>query len=348
MEPITLGEGNTPLVRSRRIGPALGLQHLYFKLETVNPTGSYKDRFASAAISEMQREGKRQVIATSSGNTGSALAAYCAAAGMQCKIAIVDGAPLGKLRQMMAYGADIQKVRGFGLDAEITQATFEVLQRIGDQPDAQLQISAFQYSPIGMSGVEAIGHEIVEQLSAVDRCADHLFSCAGGGGLTLAVARGFWSAVAGGQAAASPQIHCVQPAGNNTIAGPLRDGKDRAEEAICSTKISGLQVPTVIDGDAVIAACRHSGGTGFLVEDADIYLSQRDLAQQEGIFSEPAGAVPMTGLKQALDMGIVQPDQTIVCLVTGTGFKDIASIDAMLGTSDCPTVSLEQFEQSFQ
>src|SRR5947208_1466771 len=84
---ITLGEGNTPVVRSRRIGPALGMNHLYFKLESCNPTGSYKDRFAAAAVGDMLAHGKRYCLATTSGNTGSALAAYCAAVGLSCKIA---------------------------------------------------------------------------------------------------------------------------------------------------------------------------------------------------------------------------------------------------------------------
>ncbi|UUO07820.1 pyridoxal-phosphate dependent enzyme [Blastopirellula sp. J2-11] len=345
MDPISLGEGNTPLVRSQRIGPALGLENLYFKLETVNPTGSYKDRFAAAAIADMRRQGKRRVIATSSGNTGSALAAYAAAAGMPCTIAIVDGAPGGKLRQMMAYGADIKKIAGFGHDAQVTQATFEFLQQLGNQPDAQLQISAYHYSPIGMSGVEAIGREIAAQLSANRQQADHVFSCAGGGGLTLAVARGFWTAVENQQIDATPQVHCVQPIGNNTIAGPLRDGLDQAQATACTTKISGLQVASVIDGDAVITACRTSGGTGWLVADADIYESQKDLAQQEGIFSEPAGAVPLTGLKQAIAAGHISSTATVICLVTGTGFKDLDSIDTMLEASDCPTISLAQFKQ---
>ena len=105
---LTLGEGDTPLVRSRRIGPDAGLKNLYFKLETGNATGSYKDRFAFGAISHMIAAGQTKCIATSSGNTGAALAAYCAAAGIECRIALVEGAPLGKMSQMMAYGAKIR------------------------------------------------------------------------------------------------------------------------------------------------------------------------------------------------------------------------------------------------
>ena len=121
---LSLGEGGTPLVRSRSIGPKAGLPSLFFKLETTNPTGSYKDRFAAAAISHMRAEGRTECLATSSGNTGAALAAYCAAAGLRCRIAVVETAPAGKLRQMLAYGAEILRVRGFGLDPDVTRQTF--------------------------------------------------------------------------------------------------------------------------------------------------------------------------------------------------------------------------------
>src|SRR6187549_2113910 len=118
---LTLGEGNTPLVRSRRLGPDFGLNELYFKLDQCNPTGSYKDRFACCAISHMLAAGKRRCVATTSGNTGSSLAAYCAAARIQCCIAVVETAPLGKLQQMLAYGAHIFRVRNFGQDPTVAR-----------------------------------------------------------------------------------------------------------------------------------------------------------------------------------------------------------------------------------
>src|SRR5690606_22501691 len=121
---ISLGEGGTPLVLSRRIGPGAGLSRLFFKLESVNPTGSYKDRFAASAVSWMLERGVRECLATSSGNSGAALAAACAAAGIRCRLAIVETAPPAKLRQMLAYGAELFRVRGFGIDPETTRRTF--------------------------------------------------------------------------------------------------------------------------------------------------------------------------------------------------------------------------------
>jgi len=330
---VTLGEGDTPVVRSRKLGPKVGAPNLFFKLETGNPSGSYKDRFAAAAVSEMVARGQERCVATSSGNTGSALAAYCAAADIACEIAIVEPAPQEKLKQMMAYGARIFKVRGFGVDPTITTDTVARIRERGSLPGAALQISAYACSPIGMTGVQTIGYELDEQLNGA---IDHVFIPAGGGGLTLAIARGFDGSKA------RPRIECVQPEGNATIAGPLREGADRGRTVQCTTRIGGLQVPTVLDGDAVIAACRQSGGTGHLVRDEDIWAVQARLAREEGIFCEPAGAVSVVAALAAIARGEVARDATVCCVITGTGFKDAPSLDRMLAESSCPTIELSE------
>lgn len=332
---ITLGEGETPLLRSRRVGPSVGLHHLFFKIESGNPSGSYKDRFAAAAVGDMLSRGKRRCIATSSGNTGSALAAYCAAAGIACEIAVVETAPAEKLKQMAAYGARLFKVRGFGTDAAITRDVFQWVRAQGEREDSTLQISAFAYSPVGMSGVQTISYELAEQFQGA---LDHVFVPAGGGGLTLAIARGFAEAP---NAAASPRIHCVQPDGNDTIATPLRTGASAARAVACTTQISGLQVPSVIDGDDVIRACRASGGTGHIVRDDDVWTMQRRLAQEEGIFCEPAAAVSATAAVQAAQKGEIDASDRTCCVVTGIGFKDAPSIDRVLGSFQCPLLRLE-------
>jgi threonine synthase len=327
---VTLGEGDTPLVRSRRIGPALGAANLHFKLETGNPTGSYKDRFAAAAVSHLLATGKRYCVATSSGNTGAALAAYCAAAGIGCDIAAVETAPLEKLKQMMAYGARVYKVRGFGTDSRITRETFDRVMARGRESGISVQISAFVYSPDGMAGVQTIGYELVEQMPAG---IDHVFVPAGSGGLTLAVSRGL--------AGTSARVHCVQPEGNATIAAPLREGADRARPVTCTTRISGLQVPTVLDGNDVIAACRASGGTGHLATDEHVWAIQARLAREEGIFCEPAAAVSVAGALAAIEHREIAKDSRICCIVTGTGFKDLPALDRMLAGIECPVVEMD-------
>jgi threonine synthase len=337
---ITLGEGDTPLVRSRSIGPRAGLPELFFKLETGNPTGSYKDRFAVVAIAHMLARGLSTCIATSSGNTGAALAAACAAAGIRCRIALVETAPVGKTRQMQAYGAELFRVRGFGTDPRVTLDCFTAIRRLAARPGHALQVSAYTTSPDGMTGCETIAWELAEDLPTG---IDHVFCPAGGGGLCLAIARGFAGAArAGGPA---PAIECVQPAGNDTIAGPLRSGQPRAREVVCTSQISGLQVPSVLDGDLVIEACRTSGGTGHLVTDEEVWLVQRRLALEEGIFAEPAGAVALAGALAAVRAGGLRPGARVVCLVTGSGFKDEIALDRMIAGRDCPTIDRDDLRR---
>jgi threonine synthase len=338
---ITLGEGNTPLLRSRSIGPKAGLRNLFIKLETVNPSGSYKDRFAVTAISHLRGTGRTRCLATSSGNTGAALAAYCAAAGLACEIAIVETAPADKLKQMLAYGATLYRVRGFGLDPNITQRVFNHLERSGKRPDTLLLVSAYRYAPEGMTGVETIAYELAEQ---AEGRLDHVFCCAGGGGLALGVARGFERLRRERKIDYRPAVECVQPAGNATIAGPLRAGAARAQAVTCTTSVSGLQVPNVIDGHEALAACRESGGTGHLVADEFVWDVQRRLAREEGIFCEPAAAVPLAGALQARAEGRLDADATVVCLVTGSGFKDAHAIDRMIADQTCPLLDVSELE----
>ncbi|MEO1993832.1 MAG: pyridoxal-phosphate dependent enzyme [Planctomycetaceae bacterium] len=338
----TLGEGDTPLIPSRRIGPQAGLDNLYFKLETTNPTGSFKDRFAASAIAHMRAAGQTRCIATSSGNTGSSLAAYCAVAGISCEIVIVEPAPVGKLKQMLAYGARLHRVRGFGLDSAITRSTFECLEEISDQPDAAMQVSSFLWSAPGMHGVQSISLELHQQLPDG---VDYVFCQAGGGGLTRAVALGFQQLVERGMLDRSPRVDCVQPEGNNTMAGPLRDGDARGQEVESTTRISGLQVATVNEGHDVIAVCRSCGGSGHLVSDDQIWNVQRRLAREEGLFAEPAGATGLAGVLQAAALGRLQRDDAVVCLITGSAFKDPVSLNDVLAPQDCPLMELQDLEQ---
>lgn len=336
---ITLGEGNTPLVRSRRIGLAAELPHLFFKLDYATPTGSYKDRFAAAAVSHMFAAGQKRCVATSSGNTGAALAAYCAAAGIECRIAIVEAAPEGKLQQMLAYGARLYRIRGFGIDPRVSAAVMEAVQRLGSRPGAATQISAYAFSPLGMSGVKTLSYEIAEQLGSPP---GHVFCPAGGGGMIVAVARGFADLVRAGKLPRGPRIEIVQPEGNDTIATPLREERE-ARDVHCTTRISGLQVPTVIDGPLAIEVVRASGGTGHVVSDAAVWEAQARLAREEGIFCEPAAAVALAGALAAAREGRLDRAGPVVCCVTGSGFKDPNSVARMLEGSTCPLLDLDEF-----
>src|SRR5260370_16315844 len=149
-----LVQGNTPLVESVRIGPSLGLARLLYKLEITNPTGSYKDRFVAAEMRHILRSGAEAGLATSSGNTGSSLAAYCARSGVACAIVVNERAPAGKLAQMQAHGARIFRVVDFITSPVVTE---NVMRRLADMAEAHvapLVVPAYPYCPEGTAAGE--------------------------------------------------------------------------------------------------------------------------------------------------------------------------------------------------
>jgi len=172
-----------------------------------------------------------------------------------------------------------------------------------------------------MRGVETIGLELAADQEVQNGV--HVFSPAGGGGLTLAIGKGFLKWKKHYLDYILPALHCVQPKGNNTIAGPLRAGNNKAHSISHSTtKVSGLQVPGVIDGDMTLKVCRELGGTGHLVPDHLVFQLQMELASKEGIYCEPAGAVALAGAIQARQKGEIKEKDKVICMVTGHGFKD--------------------------
>src|SRR5687767_3253297 len=189
-ELVSLGEGRTPLVRSRWIGPALGLDHLYFKLEQTNPTGSYKDRFASRLVSLLVAGGHSLCLGTSSGNAGAAMAAYSAAAGVDCVLCVPDNAPPAKLTQILAHGARLVRVRGMVESIAALRTVLDRLSLVAAARRMPLGVSAYALSPHAMAGIEPLGRELVTALGVAP---DRVFVPVGGGGLLVATWRGLES-----------------------------------------------------------------------------------------------------------------------------------------------------------
>jgi threonine synthase len=320
---LDLGQGATPLIRSRWIGPHNGLKNLYFKMESLNPTGSYKDRFASLAVSLTNKRGAKTCIATSSGNTGAALSAFTSAVGMRCAIFVNERTPIGKLRQMAAYGAQVYQVARFGIDLAETASTMDALRKIARSDDLDLFISAYSECPIGMEGIKTIAYELHQQMPGID----NVFAPVGGGGLFVAIARGYGDLAAEGNA--TPRLHIVQPRLNDTAVTHLNAGEAEARAVKTTTAISGLAVPDVLDATTAIKHARQSGGCGILVEDEDALTMQRMMVEREGLLVEPAAAVSVAGAIKAAQSGTLGSESITVAIVTGHGFKDPSSIDAI-------------------
>ncbi len=335
----TLGEGTTPLVKSVHIGPSLGLTHLYFKIETQNPSGSYKDRFASVAVSLMIKEGQKKIVATSSGNTGSALAAYAARFGLEMELYLPEHCAQEKILQALAYGAKVLRVKGYGFSKEIEEHLLSRLQARAESTQAVFLMSAVCSNPREMEGVKTIAHEICEQMESG---TDHVFIPVCAGGLFVTCGKGFEECFEAGLMSRLPCLHAVQPEGSATVAGPLSRGETRARAVTCTSEISGLQTCDVYDGQGAVEKVLLSGGTGQMVSDEEIYSWQRRMIREEGIYTEPAGAAATAGLARALQKGRIRADEKIVCLVTGSGFKDRKSIRQGLETLDLPLIDAKE------
>ena len=340
MIQVTLGEGNTPVTESVRVGPELGLQRLLFKLENCNPSGSYKDRFVAAEVGRMLRDGARVCVATSSGNTGASLAAYCARYEIACAIVVNDRAPAGKLEQMRAHGARIFQVKDFITSPSVTARVFEILSVLSRERGIPLVVSAYCICPEGMLGVELIAHELVEQAS---EGINDIFVPVGGGGLFTAVCRGFKS-----QSLFSPRIHAVQLAGCSTVVAAFERGDIEIRPVESTTRISGLAVPFDLDASAALAHLRESGGVGIAVSDEEVFTAQRDMLVREGIYCEPAGAAALAGLRVAVRKGLINMNSTVFCLVTGHGFKDPDSVREVAAQFVPARISHEELAEHLQ
>jgi len=321
--PVTMGEGNTPLVAGAHS------ESLYFKLESCNPSGSYKDRFIAGELADVLARGSQSCVATSSGNTGSSLAAYCARYGLPCLILVNQDAPEGKLAQMRAHGAIVMRIPQFVTSPKITESVFSQLREFADTSGAALVVSAFRYCPVGMRGVQGISHEIAEQLPEVD----HVFVPVGGGGLYSAVVRGFENA------GRMPRVHAVQPEGCPTVLDAYVNSRDEVRAVESTTRISGLSVPFDIDATLALGLARKHRGLVLGVSDAEVFEAQRLLLRAEGVYAEPAGATAYAGYRKALASRAISPAESAVCLVTGSGFKDPMSIQEASTGLESPMVS---------
>ncbi len=333
---LTLGEGWTPLVRSAWFGARLGIANLWFKLDHLNPTGSYKDRFAAMQVSLYRAQGVSVCMATTSGNTGAALAAYCARANLRCVIFVRSQAvPAGKLVQMRAHGAQVYRLDDAATTVDGRDVFFQLLQDLSVAHGVPLVTSAYAVCPDGMEGVKTIAFEIAEEIGM----PSDVFVPVGGGGVCVAVGRGFADlARTRGAGARGPRVHAVQPSGNDTLVTRWQGGHTTAREVTSTTRISGLSVQIDLDASRVIAHLRDTGGTGVLIDDEAVWQAQHDLSRHEGIYVEPAGAASVAGLARAVAEQGFRSEGHVVCVLTGHGFKDPEAAARMAGSAEIETI----------
>src|SRR5438874_13742518 len=268
---ITLGEGSTPLVRSSRIGPSIGLHQLYFKYEGLNPSGSFKDRGMALATAKAVEAGAKTLLCASTGNTSASASAYASRCGLRAVVVVpAGGIAAGKLAQALAYGAIIVTVKG-SFDRALT-----LVRRLADEPAVALVNSV---NPFRIEGQKSAAFEIVEQLREVP---SELFIPVGNAGNITAYWRGFCE-LASRSGASLPTLHGAQAQG----AAPLVRGRPVVRP---QTVASAIRIRNPASGSTAIAARDESGGTIEAVGDDEIMTAHRRLAREEGLLVEPASA----------------------------------------------------------
>lgn len=307
---ISLGEGDTPLIRSLAIGPSLGLKQLYFKNDTLNPTWSFKDRYVSVSIGIARQFGFATVAVTSTGNLGISTAAYCAAAGLGCRIVAPSDIPPIARSRAEALGASIVTV-----DATERQAAFEALSRESDCFPLGLFLPRPVSNPFGVEGYKTFAYELIEALGRSPAAV--LFPCARGNGLYGAW-KGFREAQAWGWTDKTPRLIACQPRGADSLAASIGQGSETPIELPPFTSIAFSASETVASVHA-LRAVRSSGGAALSLTEGQIIAAQMELARTEGLFIEASSALAVAGLRAAAAAGTLDPDQPVVCILTGPG-----------------------------
>ena len=310
---VTLLEGNTPLVPAPRLSATTGCD-VFLKCEGLNPTGSFKDRGMTMAMSKALEGGAKVVVCASTGNTSASAAAYATRAGLLCAVLIPEGhVALGKLAQALIHGARTLQIRGNFDDA------LDLVRELGARDGVQIVNSI---NPYRIEGQKTAAFEIVDALG--DAPEVHCIPVGNAGNIT-AYWRGYGEYHRDGVAAQLPRMLGWQAAGS----APLVIGEPVLHPETIATAI---RIGNPASWDAAIAARDESGGHIGAVTDAQIIDAYKLLAAAEGVFVEPASAASVAGLLVAAEQGLVARGERVVCTVTGHGLKDpnraIAEVDA--------------------
>ncbi|MFN2582971.1 MAG: threonine synthase [Candidatus Dormibacteria bacterium] len=309
---ISLGEGSTPCVESKTIGARLGLGSLHFKLEGLNPTGSFKDRGMVVAIAKALEGASRAVICASTGNTSASAAAYAARFGLRAGVVIpADGVAAGKLLQAQVHGASVLAIDG-GFDAAL-----QLVRHVCEHYPVTLVNSV---NPNRIAGQQTAAFEIVDELGDAP---DVLAIPVGNASNITAYWRGFRAYHEAGRCTRLPRMVGGQADG----AAPLVTGAPVSEPR---TVASAIRIGNPASWQGAIAARDESEGLIDAVSDADILGAQRRLAREEGIFCEPASAASLAVLEKAIACGDIAAGTHAVCVLTGNGLKDPATATAMI------------------
>ncbi|HUQ42363.1 MAG TPA: threonine synthase [Candidatus Limnocylindrales bacterium] len=313
---ISLGEGDTPLLRAPSLERECAVEEVWLKVEGANPTGSFKDRGMVLAIAKAKEEGSRAVLCASTGNTAASAAAYAARAGLPCTVVLPAGyVALGKLVQAIAFGARVVAVRGAFDDA------LNIVRELGSGGEVTLVNSI---NPHRIEGQKTAAFEVCEALGGAP---DALFIPVGNAGNITAYWRGFVEAARSGMSKERPRMYGFQAEG----AAPIVRGAKVADPKTIATAI---RIGDPASWKTALAARDESGGAIEAVSDDEIMAAYRALATVEGVFCEPASAASVAGLRKRAKAGALDGVRRAVCVLTGNGLKDPDAARSLAGPLD--------------
>lgn len=309
MNPITLGEGCTPLVQQN-----WGELRPLFKLEWFNPTGSFKDRGSAVMLSYLRQIGISAILEDSSGNGGSSMAGLGAAGGMGVKILAPASTSPAKIAQVRAYGATVQLVEG---PREKSEA--EAIRQ-----SSQTFYASHNWQPFFLEGTKSLAYEIWEDLGF--RAPDNVIVPVGAGSSLLGCAFGFRELLTAGQIGKLPRLFAAQPQNCSPIDASFQAGVDApVAREVSKTIAEGTAIKNPLRLREIIGALRESGGGTIALTEQEIVTALRRLAHQ-GLFAEPTSASAAAALDKLAAAGSIKPNETTVAVVTGTGLKAATTV----------------------
>ena len=302
---VTLNEGNTPLIKAENLAKKIGLEaNIYLKFDGCNPTGSFKDRGMTMAVTKAKEAGSHAIICASTGNTSASAAAYGAKAGLRTLVLIPDGyIALGKLSQAMMYGAEIIAIQG-NFDKAL-----EFVRKISDEYPITLVNSV---NPYRIEGQKTAAFEVCD---ALGKAPEYHFIPVGNAGNITAYWKGYKEYHSLGKIKELPMMMGYEAEGSAAI---VRNERIMNPETLATA----IRIGNPASWDKAVAARDESKGTIGCVTDEKIVEAYKLIASCEGVFAEPASAASVAGLIQAHEKGLVKAGSDIVCVLTGNGLKD--------------------------
>jgi threonine synthase len=320
--PITLGEGMTPLIHAVRLGERLGLSHLYIKDEGLNPTGSFKARGLSAAVTMAKALGATTIALPTAGNAGGAAAAYAAKAGLRCVIAMPADTPMANIIESRGFGADVRLIDGLISDCGKFIAD-------NGAKEGWFEVSTLK-EPYRIEGKKTMGYELWEELGG--KLPDAIIYPTGGGVGLIGMWKAFEELETMGRIGSErPRMIAAQAAGCAPIVKAFQQHQENSEFwNNAATVASGLRVPKPLGDFLILDDLYASHGEAVAASDEEMLAACRTMAELEGVFAAPEGGAGLVAVEKLVKQSKIKRSETVVLFNTGSGYKYVEAWQAAL------------------